>query len=496
MPAARQPAASSSLPLTSDASVYVTGPATVTVSRGRGWTGGWHVPAGASVDVPPGAVATFEPTPLDADDVPRSADADTRCVSVTPPDAACTAPPPRAPLPLPPAWRAAAASFAAAVTAAADANTRSPCVAIVGPKGVGKSTLARLLANEALSAAAAHAATHLHSGRPAAIVWLDGDCGQPEFTPPGLVSGHTLTQPVVGLPPSHARAPSASFFVGAPSPGPCPARYAACAAALVDWHTRECEPGVAATIVNTHGWVRGAGLDATAALLSPLAPTHILVLVSPNPRRNAPPAPWWGPREAGGAATPAVATLAAAEWGGAYLAPDDSADPRASPWLPFVRAAAGLAPASTASLAASLAEAAAALAAARPRLAPLDALPLAFVGGGVDTPPPDQALRVVNCGVVALATGRDGRSGGGPRARHRLSDRAQRRRGARPRRHAAPADVCVRVRPQPCGRTAGGCAGDASRHACRGGRHRGIPLPGPLVFNRGRGQWRPGGAVA
>lgn len=414
MPAARPPPAPPSLPLTSDASVYVTGPATVTVSRGRGWTGGWHVAAGGSVDVPPGVVATFEPAPLHADDVPRSTDADVRCVSVIPPDAACTAPPPRASLPLPPAWRAAAASFAAAVTAAADAGTRPPCVVIVGPKGAGKSTLVRLLANEALSAAAAHAATHPHSGRPAAIVWLDGDCGQPEFTPPGLVSGHTLTRPVVGLPVSHARSPSAAFFVGVPSPGPCPARYAACVAALAAWHAREGEPGAAATVVNTHGWVRGAGLDATTALLTPLAPTHVLVLASPNPRRNAPPVPWWGLREpGGGTAPPAVATLAALE-GGASLAPDDSADPRASTWLPFARAAAGMPPASTAPLAASLAEAAAALVATRPRLAPLDALPLVFVGGGVDQPPSGQALRVVNCGVVALAAGREGRGGSHP----------------------------------------------------------------------------------
>lgn len=358
-----------------------------------------------TVDVPAGAVATFEPAPLHPDDVPRSVDGDGARVIVVPGDAASVSPPVRAQPPLPPDWRAAATAFAAAVTAAADSGARPPCVAVVGPKGAGKSTLARLLANEALTAATVHAATHPHSGRPASITWLDGDAGQPEFTPPGLVSGHVLTRPVVGPPQSHAATPAAAFFVGAPSPGPCPSRYAACAAALAAWYAQTGEPATAAAVVNTHGWVKGAGLSATAALLSPLAPTHVLVLASPSDRRNAPPAPWWGPRAAGDT-LPAVATLAALD--GASLLDDGGADPRAWPWLPFARAAAGLAPASSAPLAASLAEAAAALTAAVPRLAPLDAIPLAFVGGGVDAPPPGQALRAVNCGVVGLAMQKEG----------------------------------------------------------------------------------------
>lgn len=47
-----------------------------------------------------------------------------------------------------------------------------PAVAVVGSKGVGKSTLARLLVNSLLEASPV-------------VAYLDTDCGQSEFTVPG-----------------------------------------------------------------------------------------------------------------------------------------------------------------------------------------------------------------------------------------------------------------------------------------------------------------------
>ena len=48
-----------------------------------------------------------------------------------------------------------------------------PCVAVAGSKGVGKSTLARLLVNSLLNVSPA-------------VAFLDTDCGQPELTVPGM----------------------------------------------------------------------------------------------------------------------------------------------------------------------------------------------------------------------------------------------------------------------------------------------------------------------
>ena len=47
-----------------------------------------------------------------------------------------------------------------------------PAVAVVGSKGVGKSTMARLLVNSLLEASPV-------------VAYLDTDCGQSEFTVPG-----------------------------------------------------------------------------------------------------------------------------------------------------------------------------------------------------------------------------------------------------------------------------------------------------------------------
>lgn len=75
----------------------------------------------------------------------------------------------------------------------------APIVAVCGSKGAGKSTLARRLVNALLS----------RYGR---VAYLDTDCGQPEFTPPGLVSLHLLEAPLFGAPHTHMRAPEAAFF--------------------------------------------------------------------------------------------------------------------------------------------------------------------------------------------------------------------------------------------------------------------------------------------
>jgi hypothetical protein len=45
------------------------------------------------------------------------------------------------------------------------------------------------------------------------VMYLDTDCGQPEFTPPGQVAMVRVTGPVVGPPCVHMQLPVASHFL-------------------------------------------------------------------------------------------------------------------------------------------------------------------------------------------------------------------------------------------------------------------------------------------
>lgn len=164
------------------------------------------------------------------------------------------------------------------------------------------------------------------------------DCGQPEFTAPGLVSLSLVSSPVVGPPHLHQRRPAAALFVGDVSPAPDPVRYLQCVRELHSWH---CQHGAAAAaaaargdapaqcrgasspagqaqqqqeqqqeqaggrmlpplVVNTHGWVKGMGFDVLGELLGSLPVTHLVQLAAANPKKNLPPGAFWLPDPADG----------------------------------------------------------------------------------------------------------------------------------------------------------------------------------------------------
>lgn len=155
--------------------------------------------------------------------------------------------------------------WAARAESAALAATRgdATALAVFGPKGVGKSTLARHCANGIVRARGACA-------------WLDLDCGQPELTAPGMVSLTILRAPLLGPPQTHqasgaeyAGAPSAPLyagFVGDVSPQGDPEAYVrgavACVRAWAD--LGEDKPPL---VVNTSGWVKGLGLELAEEIL-------------------------------------------------------------------------------------------------------------------------------------------------------------------------------------------------------------------------------------
>ena len=88
----------------------------------------------------------------------------------------------------PPAWHEAVAGL---VLQGPSSSVNGGCARrlsclVLGAKNVGKSSFARVLLNRLLS---------LHPR----VAYLDCDPGQPEFTPPGLLSLHLVDKPVDGM---------------------------------------------------------------------------------------------------------------------------------------------------------------------------------------------------------------------------------------------------------------------------------------------------------
>ncbi|BDA42877.1 Polynucleotide 5'-hydroxyl-kinase NOL9 [Coccomyxa sp. Obi] len=194
---------------------------------------------------------------------------------------------------IPQDWREAAAGVSAAIAeVCAAGRSGGRAVAVAGAKGTGKSSFARLLANSLLN----------HVQR---VAWLDADCGQPEFTVPGLVSLTYVDCPIYGLPHMHQRAPAQARFVGQLSPERDPIAYKGAVEELLTWHA--AHHASTPLIINTCGWIKGLGLDLLADLLQTARPSHVVLLQTANVRRNLPAEPFWAAR-AGPGQVPAPAS--------------------------------------------------------------------------------------------------------------------------------------------------------------------------------------------
>ena len=157
-------------------------------------------------------------------------------------------------------------------------------VAVAGCKGAGKSSFSRLLVNSLLNDVPC-------------VMYMDTDCGQPEYGAPGMLSLHALSEPALGPPHTHPRPPIAAHFVGDVSPQSDPDRYAAAVAALYEHYAtvgRDPHTGAwAPLVVNTHGWVKSLGLELLARVLATLAPSHVVQLLLAQDKKNLPLEPFW-----------------------------------------------------------------------------------------------------------------------------------------------------------------------------------------------------------
>lgn len=169
------------------------------------------------------------------------------------------------------------------------ATTPAPRIVVCGPKGAGKSTYAKLLANHILTARTGRTAWGSGSSGNATVAWLDLDPGQPEYTPPGQLSLTQLRTPVLGPAFTHpyndcheGRRLLKAHNLGATSPKENPAHFLRCVEDLIQRYNQLTqEYPNCSLVVNSPGWVIGTGLDLLLGIITRTAAKEIVYL-GPN----------------------------------------------------------------------------------------------------------------------------------------------------------------------------------------------------------------------
>ena len=184
-------------------------------------------------------------------------------------------------------------------------------IVICGGKGVGKSTCLRYTVNRLLSSRNCNVNT---------VAIVDADVGQPELSPPGLLSLSTITSPLLHPPymnlirsnqrrggeddvtctgdssgdniTSSSPTTISSLFFGSVTSKVDPTRYIECVQYLISQYEQQVVVRAMndgsdippPLVVNLDGWVKGMGYEILSALLTNtdnggLCPTHIIQII-------------------------------------------------------------------------------------------------------------------------------------------------------------------------------------------------------------------------
>lgn len=149
---------------------------------------------------------------------------------------------------------------------------------VCGAKGVGKSTLARYLVNRCLGRFPPTTA-----GEESGVLFLDCDVGQPELSPPGLVSLTVVKSPLLGPPHTHLCPPDSldvvrRYWIGDAQSKGDPPYYLACLSALVGLWRGDASLRKRPLVVNMDGWVKGFGETLLSGALEAVQPHVVLKL--------------------------------------------------------------------------------------------------------------------------------------------------------------------------------------------------------------------------
>lgn len=157
---------------------------------------------------------------------------------------------------------------------------------VCGPKGAGKSTFCRILANALLQEAPAMGDKNVTDNECAAF--LDLDPGQPEYSPPGNLSLLRLKSWNLGPPFTHPTSGLNQLFrahhFGHFSPKEDPKHYYRCALDLFDHYRKMARDyRLCPLIINSAGWIQGNGLELLSELIHGMDLTDVIYMSTSGP---------------------------------------------------------------------------------------------------------------------------------------------------------------------------------------------------------------------
>ncbi len=159
-------------------------------------------------------------------------------------------------------------------------------ILVCGAKNVGKSTFAKYLCNRFLSLP-----------RIECVAYLDCDVGQPELSPPGMLSLTILTKPLLCPPHVHlvchedfdndllsygvASEHYSAYFYGSTSSKVNPLSYSQVVHQLMKDFATFCDTKSTHVplIVNTDGWVKGMGYEMLSSIIETVKPANLIQII-------------------------------------------------------------------------------------------------------------------------------------------------------------------------------------------------------------------------
>lgn len=154
-----------------------------------------------------------------------------------------------------------------------DKTVKNSRIILAGGKNVGKSTAMRNLVNRMLE-------------KTEAVIVLDLDPGQAEFTPPACISMNIVTKPLLGPNFSHLMTPYHQLYIGGIDVIRCMKDYILGVKKLVQQVNEYCGEKSMPIIVNTMGFCKGVGWDIMCYVIKSVQPTDIIQIMSKRSKNN------------------------------------------------------------------------------------------------------------------------------------------------------------------------------------------------------------------